>query len=100
MELGEDSLLQCQPQGVGVLSGVILVIPTSLSSGCPALISASSGACPRVAAHFHSMPVGVHFTGKETEADALEGETGAWGREWPRGMVRLVPHPVCHSLET
>ena len=31
--------------------GIILVMPTSLSSACPALISASSGACFRIAVH-------------------------------------------------
>lgn len=56
------------------LSGVILVMTTSLNSIRPALISASSGACLRIAAHFHSTTMSFHFTGKETEADAVEGE--------------------------
>lgn len=74
---GQDPPPIVAAPGARELSGVILVMSTSLSSTHPALISASSGACLRIAAHFHSTPVSVHFTGQETEADIVEGEPKA-----------------------
>lgn len=60
------------PVGRG-LSGVGLVMSKSLSSACPALVSAFSGACLRITAHPHSTPLSVGVTGMETEA---AGEPG------------------------
>lgn len=63
------------------------------------LIFASSGACLRVAVCFHSIPASAHFTGKETEADALGESLGLRGREWPCIVVRIVLHLARYSLE-
>lgn len=76
------------------LSGVSLVMSMSLSSACPALVSACSGDCLRV--HLHSTPLRVRVTGMATEADTAAGVSWGLGTEdshavWQEGESPTLP---------